>query len=26
MVAKTYNGDYWAIQCKCFAENNLLNY
>ena len=26
LVAKTYNGDYWAIQCKCFAENILLNY
>lgn len=26
LVAQTYNGDYWAIQCKCFAEKNLLNY
>lgn len=26
LVAKTYNGDYWAIQCKYFAENNFLNY
>ncbi|WP_042371598.1 restriction endonuclease [Bacteroides neonati] len=26
LVAQTYNGDYWAIQCKCFTENNLLDY
>ena len=21
IVTKTYEGDYWAIQCKCYAEN-----
>lgn len=25
LVAKTYNGDYWAIQCKCFAENATID-
>lgn len=24
LVAQTYNGDYWAIQCKCYAENNEI--
>lgn len=25
LVAKTYNGDYWAIQCKCFAEDASID-
>jgi predicted helicase len=25
LVAKTLNGDYWAIQCKCLAENTLID-
>ena len=24
LVAETRNGEYWAIQCKCYAENLLL--
>ena len=25
LVAKTRNGDYWAIQCKCLQENTLID-
>lgn len=25
LVAKTSNNEYWAIQCKCFAENSYIN-
>lgn len=25
LVAKTRWGEYWAIQCKCYAENTTLN-
>lgn len=25
LVALTYEGDYWAIQCKCFQENSLID-
>ncbi len=25
LVARTFDGDYWAIQCKCFAENALID-
>lgn len=25
LVAKTFSGDYWAIQCKCFAEDCYIN-
>ena len=25
LVALTFEGDYWAIQCKCFAENGRIN-
>ncbi len=25
LVAKTYEGDYWAIQCKCFQETAIIN-
>ena len=25
LVAKTYDGDYWAIQCKCYAEHTVIN-
>lgn len=25
LVAQTFTGDYWAIQCKCFAEGNYIN-
>ncbi len=24
LVAKAKDGEYWAIQCKCFAENNQI--
>ena len=24
LVAQTYNGDYWAIQCKCYEEKNRI--
>jgi predicted helicase len=24
LVAKTYGGDYWAIQCKFYAENTIV--
>lgn len=25
LVAKTFSGEYWAIQCKCFAEDSYIN-
>lgn len=25
LVALTYEGDYWAIQCKCFQEDSIIN-
>ena len=25
LVAKTVNGDYWAIQCKCFQESAVID-
>lgn len=25
LVAKTQEGEYWAIQCKCYAEDSLIN-
>lgn len=25
LVARTYNGDYWAIQCKCYQENTYIS-
>lgn len=25
LVAKTDMGDYWAIQCKCYAENSIID-
>ncbi len=25
LVALTFEGDYWAIQCKCFAEHGRIN-
>ena len=25
IVARTYDGDYWAIQCKCFEENATID-
>lgn len=25
LVAKTIEGDYWAIQCKCFAEGSIID-
>lgn len=25
LVAQTYEGDYWAIQCKCFAEGTTID-
>lgn len=25
LVAKTEWGDYWAIQCKCYAENTIID-
>ncbi|MEG1738593.1 MAG: type ISP restriction/modification enzyme [Odoribacter sp.] len=25
LVARTYNGDYWAIQCKCYAEEATID-
>ena len=24
LVARTYSGDYWAIQCKCYAEDTVI--
>ena len=24
LVAKTFSGEYWAIQCKCYDENNYI--
>ena len=25
LVAKTYDGEYWSIQCKCYAENAYID-
>jgi len=25
LVARTMSGDYWAIQCKCFQENAVID-
>ena len=25
LVAKTYTGDYWAIQCKCYAADSYID-
>ena len=25
IVARTYDGDYWAIQCKCFQEKSSID-
>ena len=25
IVAKTFAGDYWAVQCKCFAEDSYIS-
>ncbi len=25
LVAQTFDGDYWAIQCKCFQENSIID-
>jgi len=25
LVAQTYNGDYWAIQCKCYQEGTIID-
>ncbi|MEZ2338558.1 type ISP restriction/modification enzyme [Mucilaginibacter sp. RCC_168] len=25
LVAKTFDGDYWAIQCKCYAEGAIID-
>ena len=25
IVAKTYSGEYWAVQCKCYAETTQIN-
>jgi predicted helicase len=25
LVAKTFEGDYWAIQCKCFQESSVID-
>lgn len=25
LVAKTYNGDYWAILCKCYSEDAIID-
>lgn len=25
LVAKTHSGDYWAIQCKCYAEDAVID-
>jgi len=25
LVALTYDGEYWAIQCKCYAENTIID-
>lgn len=25
LVARTHEGDYWAIQCKCFQENSTID-
>ena len=25
LVARTYSGDYWAVQCKCYAEDTVID-
>lgn len=25
LVARTYSGDYWAVQCKCYAEDMVID-
>lgn len=25
LVARTFSGEYWAVQCKCFAEDSYIN-
>lgn len=25
LVAKTFEGDYWAIQCKCYLETTVMD-
>lgn len=25
LVAQTYDGEFWAIQCKCYSENTLID-
>ena len=25
LVARTHNGDYWAIQCKCYQESQIID-
>ena len=25
LVAKTFSGEYWAVQCKCFSEDRYIN-
>ncbi len=25
IVAKSYSGEYWAVQCKCYAEDNRID-
>ena len=25
IVAKTYNGEFWAVQCKCYAKTTQIN-
>lgn len=25
LVARTFSGEYWAVQCKCFAEGSYIN-
>jgi len=25
LVVQTYDGDYWAVQCKCYAEDNKID-
>ena len=25
LVARTYSGDYWTVQCKCYAEDTVID-
>ena len=25
LVAQTFNGDFWAVQCKCFQEDSYID-